>query len=329
MSIDGPVFVFPGQGSQFPGMGRELTVCGPAARAVLTRATRVTGLPVTELMTVGDAATLADPEIAQLLVFCWSAVWLHQLRELGVEPVAVAGHSLGEYTALLAAGSLDLPTALRLVAARGRAMTAAARRRPGRMAAIVGLDAELLDELCRLAARQHGPVGVANLNSPRQAVVSGTTDAVDAVVAAAQREGALRAKPLRVGGAYHSPLMSAAEQELAPLLTDAQLTRPRVPMVSSMTGNRVTDLVTYRSDLLGQVTRPVRWQAAVSTLLAHGATTFVEVGPGRVLSGLGREMARTARHLTATEALRAASTASTASATGRPGPGHTGTGRTA
>jgi [acyl-carrier-protein] S-malonyltransferase len=302
-----PAFVFPGQGSQAPGMGRELAACGAGPRQKIDAAHRITGLPVNELMTVADAATIADPEIAQLLVFVWSTVWLDQLTELGARPSVVAGHSLGEYSALVAAGSLEWETALRLVAARGRAMTAAARRRAGTMAAIVGVDPEVLAELCEQARAEHGQVNqvnIANYNSPRQAVISGTVQAVEAVTAAAQEAGALRAKRLPVGGAYHSPLMATAEQELAPLLIDATFEQPRVPFVSSITGRRVTDIEAYRSELLGQVTGPVRWQDTVQTLLARGTDTFVEVGPGRVLSGLGREMARQARHLTALEGLR-------------------------
>jgi [acyl-carrier-protein] S-malonyltransferase len=303
---DGPTFVFPGQGSQAPGMGRELAACGPKARRRIDAAQQISGLPVQELMTVADAATIADPEIAQLLVFVWSTVWLEQLTELGVRPSIVAGHSLGEYSALVAAGSLDWETAVRLVAKRGSAMTAAAKRRAGTMAAIVGLDPEVLTKLCEPANADHGTVNVANYNSPRQAVISGVVPAVEAVIEAARAEGALRAKRLAVGGAYHSPLMASAEQELAPLLTGATLTAPRVPFVSSITGRRVTDIEAYRARLLGQVTGPVRWQDTVQTLLDRGTTRFLEVGPGRVLSGLGREMARQATHMTAIEGLRSA-----------------------
>jgi [acyl-carrier-protein] S-malonyltransferase len=303
---DGPVFVFPGQGSQAPGMGRELTACGPRARRRIDAAQQISGLPVQELMTLADAATIADPEIAQLLVFVWSTVWLQQLTETGVRPSIVAGHSLGEYCALVAAGSLDWETAVRLVAKRGRAMAAAASRSAGTMAAIIGLDPDELATLCEQASAEHGCVNVANYNSPRQAVISGVVPAVDAVVRAAQAKGALRAKRLAVGGAYHSALMAGAEQELAPLLTEATFRAPRVPFVSSITGRRVTDIEAYRASLLGQVTGPVRWLDTVRTLLDRGATTFLEVGPGRVLSGLGREMARQATHLTAIEGLRSA-----------------------
>jgi [acyl-carrier-protein] S-malonyltransferase len=299
-----PVFVFPGQGSQHPGMGRDLAGCDSTARALLPAAERATGLPVYELMTRADAATIADPEIAQLLVFVWSTVLHRQLDEEGVRPGAVAGHSLGEYSALVACGSLDWEAALSIVSARGRAMAEAARRQPGTMAALVGLDSETVSALCIRVCQGEAFAVIANHNSPRQTVVSGTADAIAGVIEAARTAGALRAKQLPVGGAYHSPLMTAAEDSLAPLLMAAPLRPPETPLVSSLTGQPVTDIEAYRGQLLRQVTKPVRWQAAVASLVEHGARTFVEVGPGRVLTGLGREMARDGRHLGAHEARR-------------------------
>jgi [acyl-carrier-protein] S-malonyltransferase len=299
-----PVFVFPGQGSQHPGMGRDLAGCNLGAQGLLSAAERATGLPVHELMTRANAATIADPEIAQLLVFVWSTVLHRQLDEEGVRPAAVAGHSLGEYSALVASGSLDWEAALTIVAARGRAMAEAARRQPGTMAAVVGVGADTVSTLCWQVCRGEAFAVVANHNSPRQTVVSGTVDAVAEVVEAARSAGALRAKQLPVGGAYHSPLMTAAEDDLAPLLMAAPLRPPEIPLVSSLTGQPVTDVDVYRGQLLRQVTKPVRWQAAVGSLVEHGAQTFVEVGPGRVLTGLDREMARDGRHLGAHEARR-------------------------
>jgi [acyl-carrier-protein] S-malonyltransferase len=301
-------FVFPGQGSQYPGMMRDLGWCGGPALRAIAEATELTGLPIQELMTKADAVTLADPEIAQLLVFVHSAVQLRALRTAGLRPAVVAGHSLGEYTALLAADCLDWPSALRLVAVRGRAMAEAARERPGAMAALVGLDAATVQRLCGPDGAGGDQVVVANLNSPRQAVVSGTGPAVDAVIEAARAAGALRAKRLPVGGAYHSPLMAPAQAALAPLLRAASLRSPTVAMVSSVSGAAVTDLEAYRSALLGQMTAPVRWERAVRTL-AGGAAHFVEVGPGRVLTGLDREMVRGASHRTAMQARRLAAAA--------------------
>ncbi|MGH3996816.1 MAG: ACP S-malonyltransferase, partial [Pseudonocardiaceae bacterium] len=187
-------FVFPGQGSQYPGMGRDLSWCGSPALATVGSAEEVTGLPVHELMTRADAATLADPEISQLLVFVHSIVLLNRIRADGARCAVTAGHSLGEYTAMVAAGMLSWSDGLALVAARGRAMAEVARRTPGAMAAVVGLDSDHVSDLCAAAAAQ--PVVVANVNSPRQTVVSGVNAGVDEVAAAAAAAGALRAKRL-------------------------------------------------------------------------------------------------------------------------------------
>jgi [acyl-carrier-protein] S-malonyltransferase len=299
-------FLFPGQGSQFPGMGRELTAFGARARTLVDAAEAVTGLPLHELMHRADAGRLADPQIAQVLVFVWSSVALQDLRDRGWQPRVVAGHSLGEYSALVACDSLEWDAAIRLVSARGRAMAAAAAARPGAMGAIVGLSGDTVVRLCADTTRADEPVVVANLNSARQTVVSGTTDAVTTVLGAATAAGALRSRRLPVGGAYHSPLMLPAERELAPLLRAVRLSAPRVPMVSSMTGAPVTDTDAYAEQLTRQITSPVRWHATADALAAE--TDFVEVGPGRVLAGLGRETLRTARHRGVLEALRAGRT---------------------
>jgi [acyl-carrier-protein] S-malonyltransferase len=296
-------YVFPGQGSQRPGMGRELVRCGDEARALVPRAEELTGRPVGELMTSADASTLADPETAQLTIFVWSSVLAAELTAAGHHPDVVAGHSLGEYTALVAAGSLTWESALLIVAARGRAMADAARRAPGAMAAVVGLPVEQVLELCAQAAGQSGVAVLANVNAERQLVVSGTTAEVEQVAAAARSVGALRVKRLPVGGAYHSPLMAEAERELAPLIAAADLRAPRVPFVSSVTGAVVEDVEEYRQTLARQITLPVRWSATVHRLAATGAGTFVEVGPGRVLTGLGRTAVRSARHLAGWEAV--------------------------
>jgi [acyl-carrier-protein] S-malonyltransferase len=183
-------------------------------------------------------------------------------------------------------------------------MAKAARRTPGGMAAIVGLPAEVVTGLCRDASGRGQSAVIANWNSPRQIVVAGTVSAVDQVVEAAGRAGALRARRLSVGGAYHSPLMDEVRDSLATSLADVPLAAPRVPFVSSVTAQRVTDIAEYRAHLLAQVVRPVRWSDTLRALSGLGTETYVEAGPGRVLSGLGREMVRAARHLTTWEALR-------------------------
>jgi [acyl-carrier-protein] S-malonyltransferase len=298
-------FLFPGQGSQYPGMARELGACGPAARELVGRAEHRTGLPLEARMTRADAATIADPEVAQLLVFVTSCALLTELRERGMTPQVVAGHSLGEYTALVAAGMLDFDGALDLVAERGRAMARAAEDSVGAMAAIAGLTQETVEELCaRCGEDGHGVLVVANHNSPRQTAVSGDLAAVRAVVELARQHGAVRARRLPVGGAYHSPLMAPAERRLRPRLEGCRLAPPRTPMVTSMSGASVTDPAVYRGELCGQITAPVHWDRTVAALLERGARSFVEVGPGRVLCGLGRDNAQGRPHLTAQEALR-------------------------
>jgi [acyl-carrier-protein] S-malonyltransferase len=285
-------------------MGVELLGCSPAARAVVDAAAELTDLPLHELMTRADARTIADPEIAQLLVFVMSIAFGRQLREQGLTPAVVAGHSLGEYTALVASDSLDWEVGLALVAARGRAMTAAARRRPGTMAVIAGLPATRVRDLCVTASTGVDLAVVANMNSPRQTVISGTTGAVGSVCGSATAAGALRARGLPVGGAYHSPLMTDAEDVLRPLLAATVLRLPRTPLISSVTGKPVSDVEVYRQQLLAQMTSPVRWQSTVEALAAAGASRYVEVGPGRVLTGLGREMLQTAQHLATVKVLR-------------------------
>jgi [acyl-carrier-protein] S-malonyltransferase len=302
--LTGSAFVFPGQGSQHPGMARDLTACGPTARDLVSVAEQTTGKNLTALMTNADAATIADPAIAQLLVFVSSSVLLAELRERGREPAVVAGHSLGEYTALAACGSLDWHTALALVMLRGKVMADAARQRPGTMGAVVGLDLDRVTRMCEDAAGRHGTVVVANVNSARQIVVSGTTEAVLAVLEAAAAAGALRARRIPVGGAYHSSLMDTAQRQLAPSLRRAPLAPPRIPFVSSVTGELVTDVEEYRTQLVAQVTRPVLWHAVTRRLAELEPHALIEVGPGRVLAGLGRETIRGARHLGAVEAIR-------------------------
>jgi len=291
-------FVFPGQGSQYPGMIKDVQRCGPGARSLLGDAQDITGLPVLDLMSTASAEIIADPHIAQVLVFLTSTVLLNELRQRGWRPAAVAGHSLGEYPALVAAEMLTWDAALRLVHARGTAMAAAAAIQPGAMAALVGLDPETVTAMCQSATRDPEHAVIANLNSATQLVVSGTEAAVEEVLESARTAGALRARRLPVGGAYHSALMQPAADQLRPLILEAQLASPTTTFVSSTTGRVVDDLDEYRHALANQVIAPVRWQRTVGALTATGIDCFVEVGPGRVLTGLARDNARAAaRHL--------------------------------
>lgn len=284
----GPVAMFPGQGSQHTGMAVDLCRAYPAVRELVEHASELSGLPLRELMRSGPRERLAMPDAAQLSVVAVSLGLVEHLRAAGLRVAAVMGHSAGEFTALAAAGVLDTATALWLVTERGRAMAEAARRAPGAMAAIAGLRAGEVHELCAEAQGAAAHVTVAGYNSPVQVVVSGDAAAVDAVERAARRRGALRVDRLPVGGAFHSPLMEWARQHMHGLLADVHLRPPRCPMVSSVTGEMVDDLERYRAALLQQMTRPVRWTDAVACAAGLGTGHFLEVGPGRVLSALVR-----------------------------------------
>jgi [acyl-carrier-protein] S-malonyltransferase len=296
-------FVFPGQGSQFPGMGRELSACGAEARRLIGEAESYLGVPIREWLTRADAATLADPEVAQLTIFVSSIVLLTELEATGFRPSVVAGHSLGEYAALVAAGCLEWSVALDLVALRARSMAAAARERPGTMGAVVGLPVADLERICAEHHRPDRPVVVANVNSARQAVVSGDEAAVEEVLATARSQGALRARRLPVGGAYHTTMMEPARRALEPLLVGAPLRPPSTKIVSSIDGGLISDPEDYRRLLIGQITAAVRWHDAVVTLRDLGSDAYVEVGPGRVLSGLVREIHRSSTQYSALAAL--------------------------
>jgi len=275
-------FLFPGQGSQTTGMGAALAAAWPAAANVFQQADEILGLPLSELCFEGPDRELTPTEIAQpaLLTCSWAA--LQVAAEALGEPAMVAGHSLGEYTALLAAGALDFPTALRLVRRRGELMRDAAAARPGAMAAILKLDDEVVAKLCDEA---DGVVVPANFNSPGQVVVSGEGEAVEALVAAAKAAGG-RAMKLPVSGAFHSPLMQPAAEAMAAELAQVELGDARVPVVQNVTAAPEQSAAALRQGLVDQVTGSVRWTASVQAMAAAGVTHAVELGPGKVLRGL-------------------------------------------
>lgn len=252
---------------------------------MVDRASEVTGLDLPRLMVEGCEQELADPAVAQVSVYTLSVATASLLSDAGCEPWAVAGHSLGEYGALVVAGCLDWEIALRFVARRGRCMARAGREKPGAMAAILGLPPETVEKLCDRTADGE-EVGLANHNAPTQVVVAGSTDAVGHLMEAACEAGATDAKLLPVAGAFHSPLMADAEEELADAVDELPLHPPRRIFVSSATGKAVTDVESYRKTLRCQITKPVLWRKTMATLAAAGATRFVEVGPGKVLRGL-------------------------------------------
>jgi [acyl-carrier-protein] S-malonyltransferase len=282
-------WLFPGQGSQKVGMGADLYAALPEARRLFEEADEILGFPLSRYCFEGPEEKLRQTDVTQPALFVHS---LAVLRSLGWEPgegIAVAGHSLGEWTAVVAAGALDFADGLRLVRRRGELMAAAGRERPGTMAAILGLDLETLKRLC---AEAEGTVVVANINSPAQLVVSGETDAVGRVMEAAKAAGARRVVPLPVGGAFHSPLMEPAAQGLKEALGRVTLRPARVPVVANVTGRFVREPEEIRKALEEQLLGAVQWEATVRTLLEWGAERFVEIGPGRVLSGLVRQVSR-------------------------------------
>ena len=280
-------FCFPGQGSLEEGMGREIAEAFPVARDVYRIGSDVTGLDLEALCFSTPLEQLVETEVQQPALVATSLAILAAMRERGLEPDVVVGHSVGEFAALAAAGSLETGAAIGLVRERGLAMAEAAKQRPGAMAAILGLADEEVEKLCRRI------VGVwpANYNCPGQIVISGQSLSVDECCEEAQREGARRTVKLRVSGAFHSPLVAKAADRLRPAIDRVKISEPLAPFMSTVTA-KIEPAQKVASLLVDQLTGPVRFTQAATELIRSGATTFVEVGPGNVLSGLVRRIDR-------------------------------------
>ena len=277
-------FIFPGQGSQQVGMGAELARAYPIANTTFQEADAALGRALSQLCFEGPEDTLKQTENTQLAVLTCSVATLRVLRELGIAPTAVAGHSLGEYSALVAAGVLEFADALHLVHARASLMAEAGETQQGTMAALLGMETERLQHLCE---ETEGTVNIANYNCPGQLVISGDVAAVNQVVELAKTEiGARRCRLLPVSGAFHSPLMAPAQQKFRSVLDTITLHPPQVDIVMNVTGEFVTDADTIKRLLCEQITHPVQWEKTLRALAKTGITHFVEVGPGKVLSGL-------------------------------------------
>lgn len=283
-------FLFPGQGSQAVGMARDLCERCESVRARFAEADEVLGFALSALCFEGPAEQLAQTHITQPAVFVHSVAVGELLASAGLQPSAVAGHSLGEYSALVAASVLPFAEALTLVGTRGRLMREAGRARPGTMAAVIGLDDDRVAALCQRAA-EVGVAVPANFNAPGQVVVSGERGAVACVCELATQAGARRVVELAVSGAFHSPLMESAAEQITPLLQAASFARPCVPVLTNVSAAPVEDPETLRLHLIEQITRPVRWSATVQRLAAMGIGRALEIGPGGVLRGLVRRTA--------------------------------------
>ncbi len=282
-------WVFPGQGSQEPGMGHDLYTQSPAARAVFDRADRVLGRAISRLCFDAPAGELGKTANAQPAIYVASVACLEAAREAGAlerRPAFVAGHSLGEYSALTAAGALPFDAGLRLVDARGRLTQAAADATPGKMAALLGLDEAACAAVCAETGAE-----LCNINSPGQIVIGGTLDAVERACKLALERGAKRAIPLDVGGAFHTSLMEPAVAPMREEVAAAQITDPAVALVANDRALPVTDARAISDELTFQLTHAVRWVQCVEHMAAAGVTTFIEIGPGRVLTGLIRRIA--------------------------------------
>lgn len=274
-------YVFPGQGSQFPGMAKDLYESDPVAREMLEKANEILGFRITDIMFDGTAEDLKQTRVTQPAIFLHSVVLAKCLPDF--KPDMVAGHSLGEFSALVAAGAMDFEEGLRLVSIRAQAMQKACETSPGAMAAILALPSETIEKIC---SECDGIVVAANYNCEGQVVISGEKDAVEAACARLKEAGAKRALPLPVGGAFHSPLMEPAREELAKGIEKAIFRTPSCPVYQNVTALPTTDPDEIRKNLLAQLTAPVRWTQSVVNMIGDGAGHFVELGPGKVLQGL-------------------------------------------
>jgi len=281
-------YIFPGQGAQFSGMGLDLYENSPLAQELFEQANKILGFNITHTMFEGTAEDLKQTKVTQPAIFLHSVILAKTLGN-SFKPDMVAGHSLGEFSALVANGALTFEDGLKLVSQRAQAMQKACEMQPSTMAAVLGLDDAIVEKIC---AETEGIVVAANYNCPGQLVISGDIDAINRACETLKEAGARRALVLPVGGAFHSPIMEPAREELAAAIENTSFGQPNCPIYQNVTASAVTDETKIKANLILQLTSPVRWTQSIQQMIADGATHFTEVGPGKVLQGLVRKINR-------------------------------------
>lgn len=289
-------YIFPGQGAQFTGMGLDLYEKSSQAEELFEKANSILGFSITDIMFQGSAEDLKETKVTQPAVFLHSVILAKTLGNK-FKPDMVAGHSLGELSALVANGVLSFEDGLRLVSKRAMAMQKACEIQPSTMAAVLGLEDAIVEQIC---AKTDGVVVAANYNCPGQLVISGEVDAIERACEAMKEAGARRALVLPVGGAFHSPLMEPAREELAAAIENTLFSKPNCPIYQNVTATAVINENDIKKNLMLQLTAPVRWTQSVQQMIADGATLFTEVGPGNVLQGLVKKIDREAQTASAT-----------------------------
>jgi len=289
-------YIFPGQGAQFTGMGLDLYENSSFAQDLFEQANGILGFSITDVMFEGSAEDLKETKVTQPSIFLHSVILAKTLGD-SFKPDMVAGHSLGEFSALVANGTLNFEDGLKLVSQRASAMQKACELQPSTMAAVLGLDDAIVEEVC---ASTKGVVVAANYNCPGQLVISGEIEAVNKACETLKEKGARRALVLPVGGAFHSPLMEPAREELATAIENTLFSKPSCPIYQNVTANAVSDEASIKVNLISQLTAPVRWTQSVQHMIADGAILFTEVGPGNVLQGLVKKINRDAQTAPAT-----------------------------
>lgn len=279
-------YVFPGQGAQFSGMGKNLYESSDSARQMFEKANEILGFDITKVMFEGTDEELKQTNVTQPAIFLHSVILASTIEDF--KPDMVAGHSLGEFSALVAAGALSFEDGLKLVSQRANAMQRACEINPSTMAAILNLADNAVEDIC---AGIDGVVVAANYNCPGQLVISGTVEAVTEACEQLKAAGAKRALILPVGGAFHSPLMEPAREELAAAIENTTFSTPSCPIYQNVNAQPSSDVATIKANLIAQLTGPVRWTQSVQNMVADGATTFIECGPGKVLQGLVKKIA--------------------------------------